>query len=166
MKVLAWVVLIAVLVPVQSALLPHASLWGVTPDLGLIAVCLAGVLGGELHGLLAGLALGLVLSLFSAADPVAGMVVKGTVGYMAGFAGRHIVYLSPAILAVGIFVASSLAGLLAASLLKLSEQQDLWWAVRTIVLPQAVLDAMIGALVYWVVWSRSNIERWMAEYRT
>jgi len=166
MKVLAWVVLIAVLVPIQSVLLPHASLWGVTPDIGLIAVCLAGLLGGELHGLLAGLALGLVLSLFSAMDPVAGMVVKGTVGYLAGFAGRHIVYLSPVILALGIFVTSCSAGLLAALLFKLNEQQTVWWAVRTVVLPQAVLDAMLGALIYWVVWSRSNIERWMAEYRT
>lgn len=165
MKVIAWVVLIAALVPVQSALLPHASVWGVTPDLGLIAVCLAGVLGGELHGLLVGIALGLVMSLFSAADPVAGMVIKGAVGYVAGLAGRHVVYLSPVILAVGILVTSCLAGLLTVSLLKLSEQQDLWWALRTIVLPQSVLDAVVGAVVYWVAWSRLNVERWMAEYR-
>lgn len=166
MNVLVWVVLIAVLVPIQSVLLPHASVWGVTPDLGLIAVCLAGVLGGELHGLLAGLALGLALSLFSAADPVAGMMVKGAVGYVAGLAGRHVVYLSPLILAVGILVTSCLAGLLTASLLKLSEPQDLWWAMRTVVLPQAVLDAVVGAVVYWVAWSRLDAERWMAEYRT
>ena len=165
MKVIAWVVLIAALVPIQSALLPHATVWGVTPDLGLIVVCLAGVLGGELHGLLVGIALGLVMSLFSAADPVAGMVIKGAVGYVAGLAGRHVVYLSPVILAVGILVTSCFAGLLTVSLLKLSEQQDLWWALRTVVLPQSVLDAVVGAVVYWVAWSRLNVERWMAEYR-
>lgn len=165
MKILAWVALIAALVPIQSVLLPHARVWGVTPDLGLIAVCLAGVLGGELQGLLVGLALGLALSLFSAADPVSGMMMKGAVGYVAGLAGRHVVYLSPVILAVGILVTSCLAGLITASLLKLSEQQDLWWAVRTVVLPQAVLDAVVGAVVYWVAWSRLNVERWMAEYR-
>ncbi len=165
MKVIVWVVLIAALVPIQSVLLPHASVWGVTPDLGLIAVCLAGVLGGELHGLLVGIALGLVMSLFSAADPVTGMVIKGAVGYVAGLAGRHVVYLSPVILAVGILVTSCFAGLLTVSLLKLSEQQDLWWALRTVVLPQSVLDAVVGAGVYWIAWSRLNVERWMAEYR-
>ena len=165
MKVIAWVVLIAALVPIQSVLLPHARVWGVTPDLGLIAVCLAGVLGGELHGLLVGIAMGLVMNLFSAADPVAGMVIKGTIGYISGLAGRHVVYLSPVILAVGILVTSCLAGLLTVSLLKLSEQQGLWWALRTVVLPQSVLDAVVGAVVYWIAWSRLNVERWMAEYR-
>ena len=165
MNVLAWIVLIAVLVPIQSVLLPHASVWGVTPDLGLVAVCLAGVLGGELYGLLVGVALGLAMSLFSAADPVASMVIKGAVGYVAGLAGRHVVYLSPVILAVGILVTSGVAGVLTVSLLKLSEQQSLWWAVRTVVFPQAVLDAAVGAAVYWIAWSRLNVERWMAEYR-
>lgn len=165
MKVLAWVFLIAGLVPIQSILLPQVSVWGVTPDIGLIAVCLAGVLGGELHGLLVGLGLGLAMSLFSAADPVTGMVIKGAVGYAAGLAGRHVVYLSPVILAVGILGTSCFSGLLTASLLKLNDQQDLWWALKAIVLPQALLDAVVGTVFYWVAWSRLNLERWMAEYR-
>lgn len=166
MNVWMWICLIAGLVPIQSVLLPYASIWGVTPDLGLIVVCLAGILGGELQGLLVGLGLGLAMSLFSAADPVTGMVVKGAVGYAAGLAGRHVVYLSPVILALGILITSCLAGLLTASLLKLNDLQDLWWATRTVVLPQAVLDAVVGSVIYWIAWSRLNVERWITEYRT
>lgn len=165
MRVLVWSAVIVGLVPLQSVLLPHVTVWGVMPDIGLIAVCLAGLFGGELHGLLVGLLLGWVMSLFSAADPVASMVTKGAVGYVAGLAGRHVVYLSPLILTLGIFVTSCSAGLLTASLLKLNDQQGLWWAVRTVVLPQAAMDTIVGSALYWLAWSRFNLERWMAEYR-
>ncbi len=46
MKVGVYVVLIAALVPAQSVLLPHISLWGVKPDLGFIFVCLVGLFEG------------------------------------------------------------------------------------------------------------------------
>jgi NhaP-type Na+/H+ or K+/H+ antiporter len=49
--------------------------------------------------------------------------------------------------------------------LKLNEQQDVWWAIWTVVLPQAFFDAVVGGVLYWVVWSRLNIERWVSEYR-
>jgi hypothetical protein len=32
--------------------------------------------------------------------------------------------------------------------------------------PQAVIDAMVGGALYWLVWSRLNIQRWVSEYRT
>lgn len=166
MRSLLLVTFIAGLVPVQSVLLPHASVWGVMPDIGFIVVCLVGLFGGELEGLLAGLALGWIMNLFSAADLTAGMVTKGAVGYLAGLAGRHVVYLSPAVLVLGILGMSCAAGLLTAALLNLSDQQDWWWAVRTVVFPQAVVDAVAGGAIYWVMWSRLNIERWVSEYRT
>jgi LytS/YehU family sensor histidine kinase len=165
MKSLAWLALIAGLVPVQSILLPHASPWSVIPDIGLIMVCLAGLFGGELHGLLVGLALGCAMSLFSAMDPATSMVTKGAVGFLAGLAGRHVVYLSPLVFAAGILVASCLSGVLTASLLKLNEQQGLWWVVRTVVLPQAGMDSVLAGALYWVAWNRLNVERWIAEYR-
>jgi len=158
--------LVSVLVPVQAVLLPHATVWGVMPDIGLIVVCLIGLFSGELEGLLVGLALGWIMSLFSAADVTTGMVTKGAVGYLAGLAGRHVVYLSPAVLLLGILATSCAAGLLTAALLTLSDQQDWWWAIRTVVLPQAVIDAVAGGALYWLLWSRLNIERWVSEYRT
>jgi ABC-type glycerol-3-phosphate transport system permease component len=49
MKVFWYAILIAILVPIQAVLLPHVSVWNVKPDLGLVAVCLIGLLGGALE---------------------------------------------------------------------------------------------------------------------
>jgi hypothetical protein len=165
MKALIYFGVIVGLVPVQSVLLPHISVWGVKPDLGLVAVCLIGLIAGELDGLLVGLTLGWAMSLFSAQDLISGAVLKGTVGFVAGLVGRQVVYLSPIVLALGLLVVSCLAGLATPFAIKLSVQQDWWWAVWTVVLPQACLDAMIGGAIYWLMWTRLNIEQLMSESR-
>lgn len=165
MKALIYGAVIVGLVPIQSVLMPHISLWGVKPDLGFVAVCLIGLIGGELDGLLVGLALGWAMSLFSAQDLMSGAIMKGAVGFLAGLAGRQVVYLSPVVLVMGLLVVSCLTGLISPFALKLSDQQDLWWAVSTVVLPQACLDAVIGGAIYWLLWSRLNIEQLMSESR-
>jgi LytS/YehU family sensor histidine kinase len=137
----------------------------VKPDIGLIAVCLVGLFGGELEGLLVGLALGLVMSLFSAGDLVSNMVTKGGVGFLAGFAGRQVAHITPVVLVIGLLATSCLAGLVTALSLRPNEEQDLWWALRAVVLPQACFDAVVGGALYWLVWSRLNVERWASEYR-
>ena len=76
-----------------------------------MAVCLIGLIGGELDGLLVGLMLGWAMSLFSAQDLISGVVLKGMAGFVAGLAGRQMVYLSPIILVMGLLVASCVAGL-------------------------------------------------------
>ncbi len=165
MKGLIYFAVIVGLVPVQSVLLQHISLWGVKPDLGFVAVCLIGLLWGELDGLLVGLALGWAMSLFSAQDLISSAVLKGAVGFVAGVVGRQVVYLSPVVLVMGLLVVSCLAGLVTPFVLRLSVQQDWWWAVWTVVLPQACLDAVIGGAIYWLMWSRLNIEQVMSESR-
>ncbi|OQW37987.1 MAG: hypothetical protein A4E19_11385 [Nitrospira sp. SG-bin1] len=165
MKALIYFSVIVGLVPAQSVLLPYVSLWGVKPDLGFVAVCLIGLVAGELDGLLVGLALGWAMSLFSAQDLLSGVIIKGSVGYLAGILGRQVVYLSPIVLVLGLLIVSCLLGLITPLILKLSAQQDVWWAVWTVVLPQACLDAVIGGVIYWVMWSRLNIEQLMSESR-
>ena len=165
MKVLLYFAVIVGVVPIQSVLLPHISLWGVKPDLGFVAVCLVGLIAGELDGLLVGLAIGWAMSLFSAQDLITDAVLKGAVGFVAGLAGRQVVYLSPLVFVAGLLVVSCLAGLITPFVLKLSVQQDWWWAVWTIVLPQACLDAVLGGAIYWFMWNRLNIEQLMSESR-
>lgn len=165
MKVFIYAVLIAILIPVQSILLPHVSVWDVKPDLGFILVCLVGLFDGELEGLLVGMAVGLAMNLFSAEDLVAGIATKGGLGYAAGLAGRQLVYLSPVVLVAGLFVASCIVGLLTAFTLRLSDEYSIVWGISTIVLPEACYNAVIGGALYWAVWSRLNIERWVSEYR-
>ena len=165
MKGLIYFAVIVGLVPVQSVLLQHLSVWGVKPDLGFVAVCLVGLLGGELDGLLVGLTLGWAMSLFSAQELISGAIIKGAVGYIAGLAGRQVAYLSPVVLVVGLLVVSCVVGLVTPLVLKLSPQQDLWWAAWTVIVPQACLDAVIGGAIYWLMWSRLNIEQLMSESR-
>ena len=165
MKTLLYALLLAGLVPVQSILMPHLSVWGVKPDLGLVVVCLIGLFRGELEGLLVGLALGWVLSLFSAEDLASSMVSKGVVGYVAGLAGRQVVHVTPVVLIVGLLAISCFAGLFTVFSLTLNEEQDLWWAIRAVVLPQACFNAAVGGALYWLVWSRLTVERWASEYR-
>lgn len=165
MKTLIYIALIAGIVSSQSVLLPHVSLWGVKPDLGFVAICLIGLFGGELEGLLVGLALGWAMSLFSAQDILSAAMIKGGVGFIAGLAGRQVAYLSPPLLVVGLFAISCLVGLLTPVALRLSAQQDVWWALRTIVLPQAALDAIIGGSVYWLISRYFSLEQWVSEYR-
>lgn len=159
MKGFVYACLVATLVAVHATLLPYISVWDVKPDIGLVAVCFVGLLSGEFEGLLVGLFLGWAMSLFSAADLAASMVSKGTVGFLAGLAGRQIAQVSPVVLVSGLVTASTLAGLMTFWSLKPNDQQDLWWALRTVVMPQACFDAVVGGLCYWLIWSRFNLDR-------
>jgi cell shape-determining protein MreD len=165
MKVLWYALLIAFLVPVQAILLPYVSVWNVKPDLGLIAVCLIGFLSGELDGLLVGLAVGWTMSLFSAEDLGYSMLIKGAIGFLAGLAGRQIAHMTPGVLVFGLLTASCVGGVAMATSLHGSEQQDWWWALRAVVIPQACFDAVVGGALYWIIWSRLNIERFMMDQR-
>ena len=165
MKALLYSVIIVGIVPIQSVLLPHLTLWGVKPDLGVVAVCLIGLINGELDGLLVGMAIGWALSLFSPQDVLTGAILKGGLGLAAGLAGRQMVYLSPLVLVLGLLAVSCLIGRVTPFVLRLNAQQDLWWAVWNVVLPQACLDAVIGGAIYWLLWSQFNIEQLMSESR-
>jgi hypothetical protein len=165
MRVPFYVAMIAVLVPLQAIVLPHLSVWNVKPDLALVAVCLIGFLAGELEGVVVGLALGWGMSLFSADNLGYSMLTKAGIGFLAGFAGRQVAHMTPAVLALGLMIASAVAGLVTASSLPLGDEQDLWWALRTVVLPQACFDAVVGCLVYWLSWSRLNVERLVLDQR-
>ena len=151
--------IVAALVAVHITLLPYVSVWDVKPDVGLVAICFVGLLGGELEGLVVGLLLGWVMSLFSAMDLAASMVAKGTVGFLAGLAGRQVAQVTPVVLVSGLVVASTLSNGITLWSLKPNDQQELWWALLTIVMPQACFDAVVGGLCYWLIWSRLNLDR-------
>lgn len=151
--------LIVSLVVLHVTLLPYVSVWGVIPDVGLVAVCFVGLLSGELEGLLVGLFLGWAMNLFSAGDLAATLVVKGGAGFLSGLAGRHMAQITPVVLVSGLFAASTVGGLVTLWAAKLSEQQQIWWALQTIILPQACFDAVLGGVGYWLLWSRFHLDR-------
>ena len=159
MKLLLYLGIVLLLVPVQTTLLPHVSLWGVKPDLGLVIAAVIGLVAGELEGLLVGVAIGWVLSLYSAGEVWLSVVTTGGAGLFAGLLGRQVAQVTPTILSIGLLIISILGGLVAVVSLKHTTVSDAWWMVQAVVLPQACWDALLGAGLFWLMGQRFAAER-------
>jgi len=163
MKFLFYLILVLLLVPVQTTLLPHLSVWNIKPDLGLVAAALVGLFAAELEGLLVGLAIGWVLSLFSAGELWLSLLTNGGVGLLAGFLGRQVSQVTAISLGAGVLLVSLASGLLAAMSFKGFDMSQMWWMVQSIVFPQACFDGVVGAGFYWLLSRRFNLNRLRTE---
>lgn len=163
MKFLFYLILVLLLVPLQTTLLPHLSVWNIKPDLGLVAAALAGLFAGELEGLLVGLAIGWVLSLFSAGELWVSLLTNGGVGLLAGFLGRQVSQVTSLSLGVGLLLVSLASGLFAAMSFKVLDMSQMWWMVESIVFPQACFDGVVGAGFYWLLSRRFDLTRLRTE---
>lgn len=159
MKFLLYLGLVLVLVPVQTTLLPHVSVWGIKPDLGLVFAAVIGLVAGELEGLLVGLAIGWVLNLYSAGDLWLSLVTTGGAGLFAGLLGRQVAQVTPTILCVGLLALSLAGGLVGVFSVKNATISDSWWMIQSIVLPQACFDAVLGAGLLWLMEQRFAVQR-------
>ncbi|MBU6434535.1 MAG: hypothetical protein KGS09_05260 [Nitrospirae bacterium] len=163
MKFLFYLILVLLLVPLQTTLLPHLSVWDIKPDSGLVAAAFVGLLAGELEGLLVGLAIGWVLNLFSAGELWLSLLTNGGVGLLAGFLGRQVSHVTSISLGVGLLLVSLASGLLAAMNFKHLDVSQMGWMVESIVLPQACFDAVVGAGLYWLLSQRFDVSRLRTE---
>ena len=155
MKMLLYAVLVLTVAPIQATLLNHVNILDIRPDLGLIVVCLVGFFGGELDGLLLGVMLGWSQDLLSAGDLWVNVVSKSGSGFLAGLAGRHLAYITPAVLLVGLGAISCLSNLAFLYSMKIPDWDVIWHAIHSKVLIQAVFDAALGTAVYWWFMRRS-----------
>jgi cell shape-determining protein MreD len=147
------------LVPFQSTILSYGSLGGVRPDLCLVATCLVGFLAGEMEGMMLGLALGFVQDLFSASDLCLNLVTKAMIGLLAGVAARHLASATPLAVLGTILAVSALSGVIfLAAVRGAGGPAEMGMAFLTIVLPQALFDAGIGAGVYWLIAGRARMQ--------
>jgi len=163
MKVLFYLMLVLLLVPLQTILLPHLSVWNIKPDLGLVAAALVGLFAGELEGLFVGLAIGWVLSLFSAGELWLSLLTNGGVGLLAGFLGRQVSQVTSISLGGGLLLVSLVSGLLAAMSFKGFDMSQMWWMVESIVFPQAFFVGAVGAGFYWLLSRRFDLTRLRTE---
>jgi hypothetical protein len=163
MKFLFYLILVLLLVPLQTTLLPHLSVWNIKPDLGLVAAALVGLFAAELEGLLVGLAIGWVLSLFSAGELWLSLLTNGGVGLLAGFLGRQVSQVTAISLGAGLLLVSLASGLLAAMSFKGFDVSQMWWMVQSIVFPQACFDGVMGAGFYWLLSRRFDLNRLRTE---
>lgn len=151
MKFLFYLLLVLLLVPLQTTLLPHLSMWSIKPDLGLVAAALVGLFAGELEGLLVGLSIGWILNLFSAGELWLSLLTNGGVGILAGFLGRQLSQVTWLSMGAGLLLVSLASGLLAAMSFQNLDMSQIWWMIQSIVLPQACFDGAVGAGLFWVL---------------
>ena len=159
MKFLFYFVLVLLLVPMQTTLLPHLTVWNIKPDLGLVAAALIGLFAGELEGFLVGLTIGWVLNLFSAGELWLSLLTNGGVGLLAGFLGRQVSQVTPFSLGGLLLLVSLVSGLLAAINFKSLDISQMWWMIESIVVPQACFDGAAGAGLYWLLSRRFDLTR-------
>jgi hypothetical protein len=163
MKFLLYLVLVLLLVPLQTTLLPHLSVWSIKPDLGLVAAALVGIFAGELEGLLVGLAIGWVLNLFSAGELWLSLLTNGGVGILSGFLGRQLTLVTSISMGVGLVLVSLASGLFATMSFTHLDMSQMWWMVESIALPQACFDGAVGAGLYWLLSQWFHVTRLRTE---
>ena len=163
MKFFFYLTLVLLLVPLQTTLLPHLSVWNIKPDLGLVAAALVGLFAGELEGLLVGLTIGWVLSLFSAGELWLSLLTNGGVGLLAGFLGRQVSQMNSVSVGVGLLLVSLVSGMFAAMNFPHLDVSQMWWMIQSIVFPQAFYDGVVGAGLYWLLSQRFDVARLRTE---
>jgi len=162
-KSVIYLILVLLLVPLQTTLLPHLSVWNVKPDLGLVAAVLVGLFAGELEGLLVGLAIGWVLSLFSAGELWLSLLTNGGAGLLAGFLGRQVSQMTSLSLGLGLLLVSLVSGAFAALNFQHFDGSQMWWMIESIVFPQACFDGIVGGALYWILSQRFEVIRLRTE---
>ena len=163
MKLVIYLILVLLLVPLQTTLLPHLSVWNVKPDLGLVAAVLVGLFAGELEGLLVGLAIGWILSLFSAGELWLSLLTNGGAGLLAGFLGRQVSQMTSVSLGLGLLLVSLVSGAFAALNFQHFDGSQMWWMIESIVFPQACFDGIVGGALYWILSQRFDVIRLRTE---
>jgi rod shape-determining protein MreD len=145
MKVLGYAALILLLVPLQVVLVDRISLFGVRPDLALVAVCLIGLYRGEMEAMLAGIAIGFAQDLFTGSVHWGNLCLKPILGLIAGLASRNLVNLTW-VFAFSLILSLSVLSGTVMYLLKgfTGPGASFFLAARGIILPQACYDALVG----------------------
>jgi len=152
MKPLVYLGLAVGLIPIQTTVLDHLSVAGVRPDVCLIAVSLIGFFGGLADGVLMGALLGFEQDLFSAGDAWVSVTTKVVIGLSGGLVGRYVSRVTPVTVTpmlLGLSLCSGMAFMFAGA-----GGQGTLAAVRSVLLPQALLDSVIGVAAYWVLAER------------
>ncbi len=149
---LVWYLLILVLfVPVQSILMASISLNGVQPDLGLILLFFIGLVYGEIDGVLLGLIIGFLMDLFSGGPLGPNLVSKTLLGWVSGMAGKTLLHVNAFFTLGSVFCLSLLNGLLSFFFVMLiTGGWGFWASVRWVILPEALYDALLATVLFLV----------------
>lgn len=146
-----YVALMLGLIPIQSTVLDYASIGGIRPDLCLIAAFLVGFLVGESAGGLTGMALGFLQDLFSAGQLWINLLIKSIVGLLGGVFGRHLANATAVSVISILLMVSALSSAVCVAWFSGGNRPDFFASLQGSLIPQALYDAALGGLLYWLV---------------
>jgi rod shape-determining protein MreD len=90
MKLLVYLMVLLLVIPLQSSLFGPISLFGIKPDLPLALLYVIGLLAGPTEGALAGIGIGLLQDISSAGPLGLIGITRGMLGLGAGFLGQRV----------------------------------------------------------------------------
>jgi cell shape-determining protein MreD len=146
-----YVALMLGLIPIQTTVLDYASIGGIRPDLCLIAAFLVGFVMGEGPGGMTGMALGFLQDLFSAGQLWINLLIKGIVGLLGSLFGRHLANATAVSVMSLLFMLSAVSGAMFTAWFHAGNHPDFVTSLQTSIIPQALYDAAVGGLLYWLV---------------
>ncbi len=150
MKALLYSGLLFFLVPLQVTVVPSLTLWGISPDLCLVAACIVGFWFGPLVGGALGGALGFGLDTFSASGIWLNTVSKAAIGFLCGQLGKNLSRTTAGSIFLPILAFSFFLGVVfLVSSRRGLNLVDFFNGVPSIIFPQAILDGILGVTVNW-----------------
>jgi rod shape-determining protein MreD len=133
----------------QTTIMPHLTIWGISPDLVVIVIASWGLLQGTTEGCLWGFIAGVAIDLFSDAPFGAATISLVLVGLLAGLAKRSRLQAHFALPMVVVAMGTVLYNLSFLTLLQISGQSVPWLeALFRITLPSAALNALLAIPVF------------------
>lgn len=152
MKFLVYGGVVLLIVPFQMVVVHRFSIEGIVPDAVLVTVCLVGLWRGEFEAVVLGLVLGFLQDLLSGATVYLNLMTKPLIGLVSGIVGRTPIFLVRWMIPILITGLSLVSGLLILFLLQVSfPEMDVVQALLSIVMPQALYDGVLGAIVLFAV---------------
>ena len=149
MTVYLAVPLLLVFAVIQATVIPHLTIWGVFPDLPLLAVVSWTLLRGAREGLVWGFIAGMAMDLFSGAPFGAATLALMAAGFLSGFGEATVFRTHVALPLVTMFLATIVYDLIFLFVVRFSGSAVTWLdSLLRIILPSAVLNALLTPLVF------------------
>jgi hypothetical protein len=154
-----WYILIfAMLIPVQASLFNPLSIAGIKPDLGLALLYIIGLLTGPVEATLAGMGIGLVQDIGSASFLGLTGIIRGLVGLAAGLLGRQVLDIGSPSNGIFMIAFSLLEGICLVFFMQVSSGSVPFFDIFAgRLLPQAVYTGLLGIVLLHFLSTRNIV---------
>jgi rod shape-determining protein MreD len=133
----------------QATVMPHLTIWGVSPDLVVLVVASWGLLQGTTEGCLWGFIAGVSIDILSDAPFGAATISLVLVGLTAGLAKRSPLQAHFTLPALVVFLTTIVYNTVFMIVLQIAGQSIIWFdTLWRITLPSAVLNALLAIPVF------------------